>query len=95
MLAKMVKIRDQVESDREKVFIEVEKPPLVNERLKILSRHQKSLISEKVRIENRLRKRLLEICPDILEFGDTGSKKLLRVLILHCSYLQVVTDKVY
>ncbi len=81
MLAKMVKIRDQVESDREKVFIEVEKPPLVNEKLKILSRHQKSLINEKVRIENRLRKRLLEICPDILEFGDTGSKKLLRVLI--------------
>lgn len=81
MLAKMVKIRDQVESDREKVFIKVEKPPLVNEKLKILSRHQKSLINEKVRIENRLRKRLLEICPDILEFGDTGSKKLLRVLI--------------
>lgn len=81
MLAKMVKIRDQVESDREKVFIKVEKPPLVNEKLKILSRHQKSLINEKVRIENRLRKRLLEICPDILEFGGTGSKKLLRVLI--------------
>jgi len=83
MLAKMVKIRDQVESDRDKVFIEVEKTPLVNERLKILSRHQQSLINEKVHIENRLRKRLLEICPDILEFGDTGSKKLLRVLIKH------------
>jgi transposase len=81
MLAKMVKIRDQVEADRDKVFIEVEKSPLVNERLKIISRHQQSLINVKVSIESRLRKRLLEICPDILEFGDTGSKKLLRVLI--------------
>ncbi len=75
MLAKMVKIRDQVEGDRDKVFIEVEKSPLVNERLKIISRHQQSLINGKVSIESRLRKRLLEICPDILEFGGTGSKK--------------------
>ncbi len=81
MLAKMLKIRDYVETEKEKAFIEVEKSPVVNEKLKILSRHQQSLINEKISIQNRLRKRLLEICPDILEFGDTNSKKLLRLLI--------------
>lgn len=27
-----------------------------------------------------LRKRLLEVCPDILEYGDTDGKKLLQLL---------------
>jgi hypothetical protein len=31
-------------------------------------------------LQNRLRKRLLEICPEILELGDIDSKKLLRFL---------------
>ena len=81
MLAKMLKIRDHVDKGKEKAFIEVEKTSVVNDKLKILSRHQQSLINEKIRIQNRLKKRLLEICPDILEFGDTNSKKLLRLLI--------------
>lgn len=48
--------------------------------LRILSRHQQSLIDEKARIQNGLRKRLLEVCPDILEYGDTDGKKLLQLL---------------
>jgi len=32
------------------------------------------------RVQNRLRKRLLEVCPDILEVGDADSKKMLRLL---------------
>ena len=83
MLAKMLKIKDYVDNGKEKAFIEVGKSPVVNEKLKILSRHQQSLINENIRIQNRFRKRLLEICPDILEFGDTDSKKLLRLLIKH------------
>lgn len=83
MLAKMLKIRDHIDNGKEKAFIEVGKSPVVNEKLKILSRHQQSLINEKIRIQNRLKKRLLEICPDILEFGGTDSKKLLRLLIKH------------
>ncbi len=81
MLAKMLKIRDYVDNGKEKAFIEIKKSPEINEKLKILSRHQQSLINEKIRIQNRLRKRILEICPDILEFGGTDSKKLLRLLI--------------
>jgi len=81
MLAKMLKLRNYVDTEKEKAFIEVRKSSSVNEKLKILSRHQQSLINEKIRIQNRFRKRLLEICPDILEFGDTDSKKLLRLLI--------------
>src|SRR3989304_4045730 len=38
------------------------------------------ILIEKVRIQSRLRKRLLEVCPDILEHGDTNSKKLLQLL---------------
>lgn len=80
MLAKMLKLRNHVDAEKEKAFIAVEKTPAVNEKLKILSRHQQSLIDEKVRTQNRLNKRLLEICPDILEYGDTNSKKLLQLL---------------
>jgi transposase len=83
MLAKMLKIRDYVDKGKEKAFIEIKRTPQINEKLKILSRHQQSLINEKTRIQNRLRKRLLEICPDILEFGTTDSKKLLRLLVRH------------
>jgi len=80
MLAKMLKLRDHVDAEDEKAFIAVEKTPAVHEKLRILSRHQQGLIDEKVRIQNRLRKRLLEVCPDIFEYGDTNSKKLLQLL---------------
>jgi len=81
MLAKMLKLKDHLDSENEKVFIAIEKTPEVNEKLRILSRHQQTLIDEKIRIQNRLQKRLLEVCPEILNFGDTDSKKLLRLLI--------------
>ncbi|MEW5817451.1 MAG: IS110 family transposase [Spirochaetota bacterium] len=81
MLAKMLKIREHLETEREKAFLVVEKSNLINEKLKILSRHQQTLIDEKVRLQNRLRKKLLEISPEILELGDVDSKKLLRFLI--------------
>lgn len=80
MLAKMLKLKDHVDAEEEKAFIAVEKTPAVHEKLRILSRHQQSLIDEKVRIQNRLKKRLLEVCPDILEYGDTDGKKLLQIL---------------
>ena len=81
MIAKMLQLREHVDKGKEKAFIEVTKMPSVNEKLKILSRHQQSLINEKIRIQNRLRKRVQEVCPDILEFGNTDSIKLLRLLI--------------
>jgi transposase len=81
MLAKMLKLREHVDTGNEKAFIEVTKMPSVNEKLKILTRYQQSLINEKSRLQNRLRKRVLEVCPDVLEFGNTDSKKLLRFLI--------------
>ncbi len=81
MIAKMMQLREHVDKGKEKAFIEVTKMPSVNEKLKILSRHQQSLIDEKIRIQNRLRKRVQEVCPDILEFGSTDSIKLLRLLI--------------
>ena len=81
MIAKMLQLREHVDKGKEKAFIEVTKMPSVNEKLKILSRHQQSLINEKIRIQNRLKKRVQEVCPDILEFGNTDSIKLLRLLI--------------
>ncbi len=81
MIAKMLKLREHVDKGKEKAFIEVTKMPSVNEKLKILSRYQQSLINEKTRMQNRLRKRVQEVCPDVLEFGNTDSKKLLRLLV--------------
>ena len=80
MLAKMLKLKEHMDAEEDKAFVAVEKTPAVNEKLRILSRHQQSLIDEKVRIQSRLGKRLLEVCPDIFEFGNTNSKKMLQLL---------------
>ena len=63
MLSKMLKLKEHINSPREKVFIKIEQPSLVTESLKLLSRHQQTLISEKVRLISRLGKKLLEVCP--------------------------------
>jgi len=76
----MLKLKDYINSEREKVFIKIEKPSTVTESLKLLSRHQQTLIDEKVRLTNRLRKKLLEVCPQILELGKLKNKKIIAVL---------------
>jgi transposase len=80
MLSKMLKLKDYINSEREKVFIKIEKPSPVTESLKLLSRHQQTLIDEKVRLTNRLRKKLLEVCPQILELGKVKNKKIIAIL---------------
>jgi transposase len=80
MLSKMLKLKDHLNSAREKVFIKIEKPSPVTESLKLLSRHQQALIDEKVRLTNRLRKKLLEVCPQILELGKVKNKKIIAIL---------------
>jgi len=80
MLSKMLKLKEHINSKREKVFIKIEKPSPIIESLKLLSRHQRALISERVRLINRLRKKLLEVCPQILELGKVKSKKIIAIL---------------
>ena len=80
MLSKMLKLKDHINSQREKVFIKIEKPSPVTESLKLLSRHQQTLIDEKVRLINRLGKKLLEVCPQILKLGKLKNKKIIAVL---------------
>jgi transposase len=80
MLSKMLKLKEHINSQREKVFIKIEKPSPVTESLKLLSRHQQTLIDEKVRLTNRLRKKLLEVCPQILELGKVKNKKIMAIL---------------
>ena len=80
MLSKMLKLKEHINSPREKVFIKIEKPSLVTESLKLLSRHQQTLIDEKVRLTNRLSKKLLEVCPQILELGKVKNKKIIAIL---------------
>jgi transposase len=80
MLSKMLKLKEHIDSKREKVFIKIEKPSPVTESLKLLSRHQQTLIDEKVRLTNRLRKKLLEVCPQILELGKVKNKKIIAIL---------------
>jgi len=65
MLSKMLKLKEHINGKKEKVFIKIEKPSLLTESLKLLSRHQQTLIDEKVRLTNRLSKKLLEVCPEI------------------------------
>jgi len=61
MLSKMLKLKDHINSQREKVFIKIEKPSPLTESLKLISRHQQALINEKVRFTNRLSKKLLAL----------------------------------
>ena len=80
MLSKMLKLKDHINSKRERVFIKIEKPSPVTESLKLLSRHQQTLIDEKVRLTNRLSKKLLEVCPEIFKLGKLKNKKIIAVL---------------
>jgi len=80
MLSKMLKLKDYINSPREKVFVKIEKPSPVTESLKLLSRHQQTLIDEKIRMMNRLRKKLLEVCPQILELAKLKNKKIITIL---------------
>jgi transposase len=80
MLSKMLKLKEHINSKKEKVFVKIEKPSPVTESLKLLSRHQQTLIDERVRLTNRLSKKLLEICPEILSLGKAKSKKLIAIL---------------
>ena len=80
MLSKMLKLKEHINSPKEKVFIKIEKPSPLTESLKLLSRHQQTLIDEKVRLTNRLGKKLLEVCPQILKLGKLKNKKIIAVL---------------
>jgi transposase len=80
MLSKMLKLKDYINSEREKVFIKIEQPSPLTESLKLLSRHQQTLIDEKVRLVNRLGKKLLEVCPQILKLGKLKNKKIIAIL---------------
>jgi transposase len=80
MLSKMLKLKEHIDSKREKVFIKIEKPSPVTESLKLLSRHQQTLIDEKVRLTNRLRKKLLEVSPQILRLAKLKNKKIIAIL---------------
>lgn len=81
MLAKMLRLKAQLDTEDEEAFIEIVKPPIASEKLKLLSRHQQTLINEKVSLQNRLEKKLLEVCPEMLDLGNLKSKKLLRILV--------------
>lgn len=80
MLSKMLKLKDHINNDREKVFIKIDKPSPLIESLKLLSRHQQTLIKERVRLTNRLGKKLLEVCPQILKVGKLKNKKIIAIL---------------
>jgi len=76
----MLKLKDYINSEREKVFIKIEKPSPLTESLKLLSRHQQTLIDEMVRLINRLGKKLLEVCPQVLRLAKLKNKKTIAIL---------------
>lgn len=85
MLAKLMSLKDHIEQEEtDKVFIAILPSPLIHEQLKILSRYQRMLIEEKTRYTNRLKKKVLEFCPDLLKiFPKVDQKRILRQLIQH------------
>jgi hypothetical protein len=80
MLSKMLNLKEHINAKKEKVFIEITKPSVIPESLKLLSRHQQLLIDEKVRMTNRLGKKLLEVCPELLTLGKLKYQKMISIL---------------
>ena len=63
------------------VLQEVPRVPLVNEKLKRLSRRRRQLVNEKVRVVNRMQSDLLALCPELLAItGDATNLWFLRFL---------------
>lgn len=82
MLARLMSLKAKLNGEGDKVFIPIKKAPVVNQKLKIFSRYQQTLIDEKKRVCNRLTKKLLEICPGIFDiFSKIDNKTLLRILV--------------
>ena len=80
MLSKMLNLKEHINAKKEKVFIEITKPSLIPESLKLFSRHQQLLIDEKIRLTNRLGKKLLEVCPELLTLGKLKYQKIIAIL---------------
>jgi len=80
MLSKMLNLKEHINTSQEKVFIEITKPSVITESLKLLSRHQQVLIDQKVRLTNRLGKKLLEVSPELLTLGKLKYQKLIAIL---------------
>ena len=96
MLSRLIRLKGQLNDEGEKAFVRIKKMSINHEKIKILSRHQQTLIEEKVRATNRLQKKLLEVCPGILDiFGDIDNKKLIRLLIKYPDFSKYrrITEK--
>lgn len=80
MLSKMLQLKEHINSNGERVFIQIKRPSVLADSLKLLSRHQALLIEERVRLSNRLGKKLLEIAPELLTLGKLKNKNLIAIL---------------
>ncbi|HEU68126.1 MAG TPA: hypothetical protein ENN53_02735 [Candidatus Acetothermia bacterium] len=60
---------------------EVPRVPLVNEKVKRLSRRRRQLVNEKVRVVNRMQADLQAVCPELLRFLSSRDdlRKLARM----------------
>ena len=77
MIAILLRNRPLLENSKEKPFEEMKCGPIINEKLRLLSRHQQTIIEERIRLSNSLIQKLLCFCPGLLKLG---SLKGLRVL---------------
>lgn len=81
MLAKILKLKDNMNDTKEKAFNRIDKYDLEIERLKILSRHYQTLTNERVRLLSRVKKEITEICPEFLDIvKNYKSGKVLNLL---------------
>jgi hypothetical protein len=58
-------------------------PSPLTESLRLIPRHEQTLIDERVRLINRLSRKLLEVCPQILRLAKLKNKKMITILNTH------------
>lgn len=80
MIAILLKNTDLLKSGKEKPFEKMKTTTIENEKIRILSRYQISVIDDRRRETNRFTKKILEFCPKLLDLGNLRNITVLKFL---------------
>ena len=80
MMSKLIRLKGDINAGEGKAIKEIKENNQVNEKIKIIARHQAWLIKEKVRTIEILEKTILEVSPEFLKEMDLTGKTAIEIL---------------
>lgn len=84
LIAAFLKARALLQFGESQPLLPVSNQREIHLRIRLLARHQQDLIKEKLRLTNRLRKKLREYFPELLEGVSKTAAKWLLILLKNC-----------